>query len=102
MNCNSIYPCGRISRRKFFFQAGAGFVGTALGALWAEEGRIPETRLLAPLTPRARAVIFLFLCGGGRHLHTFDPKDDKMGGKAIEGGWFRDKPAESGGDGVPH
>ena len=94
MNCNSIYPCGRISRRKFFFQAGAGFVGTALGALWAEEGRIPETRLLAHLPPRARSVIFLFMCGGVSHIDTFDPKDDKWAGKLIDAVGFGDNLAE--------
>src|SRR2546422_4485134 len=94
MNCNSIYPCGRISRRSFFFQAGAGFVGTALGALWAEEGRMPETRLRPHFPPRARSVIFLFMCGGVSHIDTFDPKDNKLAGKLIDAVGFGDNLAE--------
>jgi len=94
MNCNSIYPCGRIARRKFLFQAGVGFVGTALGALWAEEGKIQETRLLPHRPPRARSVIFLFMCGGVSHIDTFDPKDNKWAGKLIEAVGFGDNLAE--------
>src|SRR2546422_1265793 len=94
MNCNSIYPCGRISRRKFFFQAGAGFVGTALGALWAEEGRMPETRLLPHFAARVRSVIFLFMCGGVSHIDTFDPKGNKWAGKLIDAVGFGDNLAE--------
>src|SRR5947199_8610163 len=93
MNCNSIYPCGRIARRKFLFQAGVGFVGTALGALWAEEGKIQETRLLPHRPPRARSVIFLFMCGGVSHIDTFDPKDNKWAGMLTEAVGFGDNNA---------
>ena len=41
MNPSSIYPCGRINRRGFLTQAGGGFFGAALGALWAADGKTP-------------------------------------------------------------
>ncbi len=40
----SIYPCGRIARRRFFFQTAGGFLGTALGSLWAEDGKMAAAR----------------------------------------------------------
>src|SRR5882724_3596506 len=94
MDEQRIYPCGRISRRKFFFQAGAGFVGTALGALWAEDGRMPETRLLPHFTPRVGSVIFLFMCGAVSHIDTFDPKGNKWARKLIDAVGFGDNLAE--------
>ena len=77
MNERLIYPCGQVSRRKFLFQMGVGFFGTAMGALWADEGKIKEARLLPQFPARANSVIFLFMCGGVSHIDTFDPKDNK-------------------------
>src|SRR5947209_5093524 len=94
MNPQAIYPCGRISRRRFLFQAGAGFVGTASGELWAEEGKIQETRLLPHFGPRVRSVIFLFMCGGVSHIDTFDPKGNKWAGKFMDAVGFGDNLAE--------
>src|ERR1051326_480842 len=94
MSCHSIYPCGRISRRTFFFQAGAGFVGTALGALWAEEGRLSDGRRFPHFAPRVKSVIYLFMCGGVSHLDTFDPKGNKSAGKLIDVVGFGDNLAE--------
>jgi hypothetical protein len=31
----AIYPCGRLARRDFIHQIGGGFLGLALGAVWA-------------------------------------------------------------------
>ena len=78
----SAYPCGRVARRKFIFEAGLGFFGTAMGYMWAEQ----ETeRSSAPPPPaRAKSVIFLFMCGGVSHIDTFDPKDNGLAGKMIE------------------
>src|SRR6266513_2614142 len=39
MNPSSIYPCGKINRRGFLTQAGGGFFGAALGAMWAADGK---------------------------------------------------------------
>ncbi len=94
MNDNAIFPCGRISRRRFLFQAGVGFVGTAMGALWAEDGKIGDAQLLPHFPPRCRSVIFLFMCGGVSHIDTFDPKDNKWAGKMIDAVGFGDNLAE--------
>src|SRR5262245_15806658 len=86
----SPYPCGRISRRGFLHQAGGGFVGVALGALWAEAGDIPGALIGPHFQPRAKSVIFLFMCGGVSHIDTFDPKDNKWAGKLIDAVGFGD------------
>lgn len=79
--------CGR-TRREFLWQAGTGFVGTALAGMldqsffrkqaMAADG---ETPLANPLAPReshfpakAKSVIFLFMYGGPSHIDTFDYK----------------------------
>src|SRR5689334_16230845 len=94
------YPCGRISRRRFLHRAGGGFVGAALGGLWAQAGDIPDARL-GPATrcagtppPKAKSVIFLFMCGGVSHIDTFDPKDNKWAGTLIDVTGFGDNLAE--------
>src|SRR5262245_10930564 len=94
MNDRLLYPCGRISRRKFLFQAGVGFFGTAMGALWAEEGKLKETPFVPQFAPRVKSVIFLFMCGGVSHIDTFDPKDNKWAGTLIDAVGFGDNLAE--------
>src|SRR5437870_4920448 len=89
-----IYPCGRINRRGFIHQAGAGFFGAALGGVWAEAGEIPNAALGPHFRPKAKAVIFLFMCGGVSHIDTFDPKDNKWAGKFIDAVGFGDNNAE--------
>src|SRR5437879_1523370 len=84
MNPSSIYPCGRINRRGFITQAGGGFFGAALGAMWAQEGKIQGAHIGPHLKPKAKSVIFLFMCGGISHIDTFDPKDNKYAGKLID------------------
>jgi hypothetical protein len=91
---NVIYPCGRISRRNFLFQAGGGFFGVAMGALWAAEGQIRDAAIGPDFVPRAKSVIFLFMCGGVSHIDTFDPKDNKWAGKLIDAVGFGDNVAE--------
>src|SRR3954468_24200100 len=97
---SKLYPCGRISRRKLFYQAGGGFLGLALGAMWAngQEVTATEHEPLAGVgphfAPRAKAVIFLFMCGGVSHIDTFDPKDNKWAGKLIDVVGFGDNRAE--------
>ena len=89
-----LFPCGRVSRRGFLHQAGGGFFGVAMGALWAEAGEIQDA-LLGPQFPaRAKSVIFLFMCGGVSHIDTFDPKDNKWAGKLIDAVGFGDNKAE--------
>ena len=98
MNPTTLYPCGRLSRRTLLHRAGGGFLGLAMGALWAQAGEIPEAMLPYAngphFTPRAKSVIFLFMCGGVSHIDTFDPKDNKWAGKLIDGVGFGDNLAE--------
>jgi Protein of unknown function (DUF1501) len=93
MNNRDLYPCGRISRRRFLHQVGGGFMGVALGALWAEAGEIPNAMLRPHFAPRAKSVIFLFMCGGVSHIDTFDPKNNKFAGKIVDAVGFGDNQA---------
>src|SRR5881409_894676 len=90
MSDPKLYCCNPTSRRRFFFEAGGGFLGLALGSLLAEGA---TTRPGTP-EPRAKSVIFLFMCGGVSHIDTFDPKDNKWAGKLIDVVGFGDNRAE--------
>ena len=94
MNYGNLYPCGRIDRRRWVFQAGGGFFGAALGALWSGDGKIQNAKLGPHFPPKAKSVIFLFMCGGISHIDTFDPKDNKWAGKLIDAIGFGDNVAE--------
>ena len=94
MTESSLYPCGRISRRRLLHQAGGGFFGLAMGALWAQAGEIRGATLGPDFAARAKSVIFLFMCGGVSHIDTFDPKDNKWAGKLINVVGFGDNQAE--------
>src|SRR5436190_21267165 len=71
-----------------------GFTGLALGAmLFGEKAKgapvhgtwtPPDGR--AHFAPRAKSVIWIFLCGGVSHLESFDvkPELNKYSGKSIE------------------
>jgi hypothetical protein len=91
---DKLYPCGRVSRRAFLHQAGGGFLGVALGALWANAGEIQPVTLGPHFQAKAKSVIFLFMCGGVSHIDTFDPKDNKWAGKLIDVVGFGDNLAE--------
>ncbi len=80
-------PCGR-TRREFIWQAGGGFVGTALTWMLAQDGLLPHARgatsepvsLATPkpahFAPKAKNCIFLFMYGGPSHMDLFDPKPE--------------------------
>jgi hypothetical protein len=81
-------PCGR-TRREFLWEAGGGFVGTALTYLLAQDGffggaaRGAEAAPALPLAPkpahfpaRANACIALFMYGGPSQVDTWDPKPE--------------------------
>jgi hypothetical protein len=88
--------CGR-TRREFLWEAGAGFTGLALAGLLSRDGFFDRaaqgaetfTNPLAPkppqFAPKAKSVIFLFMCGGPSHVDTFDykPKLYPLDGKTI-------------------
>jgi hypothetical protein len=77
------------SRREFLQLAGSGFGAMAFSALLADEARATPTNPLvakAPhFTPKAKAVIFLFMEGGPSHIDLFDPKPEltRMNGKPL-------------------
>ena len=86
----ALTPCGR-TRREFLWEAGGGFVGTALATLLAGDGFLPRSAAAAeagpaldsPLAPKAphfpakaKACIVLFMYGGVSQVDTFDPKPE--------------------------
>ncbi len=86
--------CQGITRRSFLADTGMGFTGLALGAMLFRDGlaraeahptawRPPNGRPHFP--PRAKSVIWIFLCGGVSHLESFDvkPELNKYAGKSI-------------------
>ncbi|HEV3024497.1 MAG TPA: DUF1501 domain-containing protein [Pirellulales bacterium] len=80
-------PCCR-TRREFLWQAGGGFVGTALTWLLANDGfftgaAASEGAPMSPLAvkpphfaPKAKSCIFLFMYGGPSQVDLFDPKPE--------------------------
>jgi hypothetical protein len=90
---NPLFPCGRLSRRRFLHQVGGGFVGASIGALLAAEGKLASSP--QPHFPaRARSVIYLFMCGGVSHIDTFDPKDNRLAGTMMDAVGFGDNLAQ--------
>lgn len=79
------------TRRHLLHRMANGFLGSAVGALWAADGRMPGA--LLPGEPRAKSVIYLFMCGGMSHIDTFDPKDNKYAGTMMDAIGFGDNNA---------
>src|SRR5260370_4397212 len=90
-------PCGR-TRREFLWQAGGGFVGTALTYLLAQDGFLPGALAgksdASPLDPRqphfpakAKSCIFLFMYGGPRPVGLLGPQPEfvKPHGPPVSG-----------------
>src|SRR5439155_3295526 len=81
--------CGRISRRTFLADTGMGFTGLALGAMLFKDGVAradnPPPDGQPHFTPRAKSVIWIFLCGGVSHVESFDvkPELDRYAGQTI-------------------
>ena len=88
--------CPGVSRRSFLADTGMGFTGLALGALLFQDGvaraatdphapawQPPDGRPHA--APKAKSVIWIFLCGGVSHMESFDvkPELNKYAGKSI-------------------
>lgn len=84
MNSSTLINRG-IDRRHFLRQTSLG--GIALHAMLQSNG-LQASDLSKPLShirPRAKNVIFLFMCGGASHLETFDwkPALEKYAGKTA-------------------
>jgi hypothetical protein len=87
------------SRRRFLFDSGGGIAGLALAHLLEREGLLAAESCRAPVegnpfaskpphfSPRATAVISLFMSGGVSHVDTFDPKPAlrKYAGEPLDG-----------------
>jgi hypothetical protein len=91
--------CPGITRRSFLADTGMGFTGLALGAMLFKDGiaKADESAWRAPdgkphFTPKAKSVIWIFLCGGVSHLESFDvkPELDKYAGKSISDTPYKD------------
>src|SRR5438067_7390287 len=93
--------CPGITRRSFLADTGMGFTGLALGAILFRNGiaraepnatgwRPPDGKPHFP--PKAKSVIWIFLCGGVSHVETFDvkPELNKYHGKSIESTPYKD------------
>src|SRR5258708_7350844 len=95
--------CRGITRRSFLADTGMGFTGLALGAMLfregvaqaappvAEAGR-SESERKPHFLPKAKSVIWIFLCGGVSHVESFDVKPEltKYAGKSIEETPYKD------------
>src|SRR5881394_1796816 len=93
--------CPGITRRSFLADTGMGFTGLALGAMLFKDGvanAAPVADALgspvgqAHFPPKAKSVIWIFLCGGVSHVESFDPKSalTKYAGKSIEETPYKD------------
>src|SRR5687767_14454906 len=88
--------CPGISRRTFLADTGMGFTGLALGALLFRDGVArgdhPSPDGRPHFTPRARNVIWVFLCGGVSHVESVDPKPElnSYHGLTIDNTPYRD------------
>src|SRR5437868_9232868 len=90
--------CPGVSRRSFLVDTGMGFTGLALGAMLFRDGVArAESRAAKPdgrphFAPKARSVIWIFLCGGVSHVESFDPKPElnKYAGKTIDATPYKD------------
>src|SRR6266480_3129653 len=87
--------CPGITRRSFLVDTGMGFTGLALGAMLFRDGVAASTAtgLGTPtLTPKAKSVIWIFLCGGVSHVESFDikPELNKYAGKSIDETPYKD------------
>ena len=66
--------CSGLTRRKLLQVGGAGLLGASLPKVLAAEQALPVSN--SKSTPRAKAVIFVYLFGGPSQLETFDLKPD--------------------------
>src|SRR6516165_3069487 len=90
--------CPGVTRRSFLADTGLGFTGLALAAMLFEDGVArgeavnprPDGRPHFP--PKAKSVIWIFLCGGVSHVESFDPKPElnTYNGKSIESTPYKD------------
>src|SRR5438034_7108601 len=109
MNNSTPCRCAGVTRRSFLLDTGMGFTGLALSALLFRDGvahgESPASSWRPPdgkphFSPRAKSVIWIFLCGGVSHVESFDikPELNKYAGKSIEETPFKNVLATEGKD----
>jgi hypothetical protein len=90
--------CPGVTRRSFLADTGMGFTGLALGAMLFKDGVCQADALNPPpdgkaqFRPRAKSVIWIFMCGGVSHVESFDVKPElsKFAGKTIDSTPYKD------------
>jgi hypothetical protein len=92
-----------MTRRSFLVDTGMGFTGLALGAMLFRDGVAQAADSPRPdgrphFAPKAKSVIWIFLCGGVSHVESFDvkPELNKYAGKTIDATPYKDAPAMEG------
>jgi hypothetical protein len=88
---NPEHRCPGVTRRSFLADTGLGFTGLALGAMLFRDGVARGEEAWRPpdgkpqFAPKAKSVIWIFMCGGVSHVESFDvkPELDKYAGKSI-------------------
>ncbi len=97
------HQCAGISRRSFLADTGMGFTGLVLSSMLfrdrtarAESAWRPPDGI-AHFPPKAKSVIWIFLCGGLSHVESFDVKPalNTYAGKSIEETPFKELFADS-------
>src|SRR4051812_40062104 len=88
--------CRGVTRRTFLADTGMGLTGLALGALLMQDG-VARGDNLPPdgrphFAPKAKSVIWLFMCGGVSHVESFDvkPELNRYSGMTIDNTPYRD------------
>src|SRR5207244_7609131 len=87
--------CTGIHRRTFLADTGMGFTGLALSAMLFRDGVAradnPSPDGQPHFTPKAKSVIWIFLCGGVSHVESFDvkPELNRYAGQTIENTPYR-------------
>jgi hypothetical protein len=82
------------SRRQFLWETAGGFFGTVMTAMGVAGKNAVEPARPPFYRGPAKAVIYLFMCGGVSHIDTFDPKDNRWAGTLIDAVGFGDNLAE--------
>src|SRR5262249_12755147 len=88
----NVHGCRGVTRRTFLADTGMGLTGLALGSLLRAEERRDHPDGMPHHRPRAKSVIWLFMCGGVSHVESFDvkPELNKYAGKTIEQTPYKD------------
>src|SRR5687768_7725563 len=91
--------CPGVTRRSFLADTGMGFTGLVLGSMLFRDGVAEaQPKKATPAAgkpvrpPKAKSVIWIFLCGGVSHVESFDikPALNQYAGKSIDETPYKD------------